>query len=267
MPSSILEKSQEISDKNPNNVEQPAQNEISTVLAKPEFLLKIEQNRDKFISGLNEKEKTDLKDKCLFQLQNVPFFKLACFRKKLLSGENFTDEEKTWYGRLYCLAKLSSSSLGRVEIPNDQIVKQIELVWDKSYPKYGNTRAVKNKNPWNLKMRGDGGKKDEKKFAIFSTLEAGWATLTKMVKRWQTEGGSKLYFPTTTLSEWAAQYCRWNPAYAGNLARYLNRTLKTSIFNTNTQLKNIPTGALAKGIAFHEDGNCYQALKDKGIIQ
>ena len=147
MPSSILEKSQEISDKNPNTVEQPAQNELSIVRTKPEFLLKIEQNRDKFLSGLNEKEKTDLKDKCLFQLQNVPFLKLASFKTNLSSGENFTDQEKTWYGRLYCLAKLSSSSLGRVEISNDQIVKQIELVWDKSYPKYGNTCAVRNKNP------------------------------------------------------------------------------------------------------------------------
>ena len=145
MPSSILEKSQEISDKNPNNVEQSAQNELSIVRAKPEFLLKIEQNRDKFIAGLNEKGKTELKGTCLSNLQKVPFFKLASFKTNLSSGENFTDEEKTWYGRLYVLAKLSSRGL--VEIPNDQIVKQIELVWDKSYPKYGNTRAVKNKNP------------------------------------------------------------------------------------------------------------------------
>ena len=265
MPSSILEKSQEISDKNPNNVEQSAQNELSIVRAKPEFLLKIEQNRDKFISGLNEKGKTELKGTCLSNLQKVPFFKLASFKTNLSSGENFTDEEKTWYGRLYVLAKLSSRGL--VEIPNDQIVKQIELVWDKSYPKYGDTRAVKNKNPWNLKMRGDSGKKDDRKFAIFSTLEAGWAALTNMVQRWKTEGGSRAYFPTTTLSQLATKYCPRNPDYAGNLARYLNKTLKTSIFNTNTQLKNIPRDALAKAIAFHEDRNCYKALKDKGIIQ
>ena len=265
MPSSILEKSQEISDKNPNNVDQPAQNEISTVLAKPEFLLRIEQNRDKFISGLNEKGKTELKGTCLSNLQNVRFSQLASFKTKLLSGStNFIDEEKTWYGRLYVLAKLSSRGL--VEIPNDQIVKQIESVWDESYPKYGDTRAVKNKNPWNLKMRGDSGKKDDRKFAIFSTLEAGWAALTNMVQRWTT-GGSSVYKPYFSLRQLAAKYCPRNPDYAGNLARYLNKTLKTSIFNTNTQLKNIPRDALAKAIAFHEDGNCYQALKDKGIIQ
>ena len=146
MPSSILEKSQEISDKNPNNVEQSDQNALSIVRAKPEFLLKIEQNRDdNFLSGLDENKKTDLKNECLSNLQNVRFLQLASFKTKLLSGENFTDQEKTWYGRLYCLAKLSFPK--RVEIPNDQIVKQIESVWDESYPKYGNTRAVKNKNP------------------------------------------------------------------------------------------------------------------------
>lgn len=145
MPSSILEKSQEISDKNPNNVDQSDQNKLSTVLAKPKVLSDIEKDRDGILSPLNEKEKTDLKDKCLFQLQKVPFLKLASFKTNLSSGENFTDQEKTWYGRLYVLAKLSSRGL--VEIPNDQIVKQIELVWDQSYPKYGNTRAVKNKNP------------------------------------------------------------------------------------------------------------------------
>lgn len=115
-------------------------------------------------------------------------------------------------------------------------------------------------------MRGDSGKKDDRKFAIFSTLEAGWAALTNMVQRWTT-GGSSVYKPYFSLRQLAAKYCPRNPDYAGNLARYLNKTLKTSIFNTNTQLKNIPRDALAKAIAFHEDGNCYQALKDKGIIQ
>lgn len=258
MPSSILEKSQEISDKNPNNVEQSAQNELSIVRAKPEFLLKIEQNRDKFISGLNEKGKTELKGTCLSNLQKVPFFKLASFKTNLSSGENFTDEEKTWYGRLYVLAKLSSRGL--VEIPNDQIVRQIESVWDKKYLNYRQTPAVRNKNPWNLKMRGDGGKKDKRGFAIFSTLEAGWAAFTNMVERWQTPWGSTRYFPTTTLREWATQYDPLNPNYAQTLANHLGVRI-------TTMLKDIPADVLAKGIALHEDGNCYQALKDKGIIQ
>ena len=117
-------------------------------------------------------------------------------------------------------------------------------------------------------MRGDGGKKDEKKFAIFSTLEAGWNALTNMVTRWQTEGGSDVYKPYFSLLKMAQIYEGKNGSdYARKLASYLNDTLKPLRFNTNTQLKNIPTGALAKAIAFHEDGNCYQALKDKGIIK
>ncbi len=146
MPSSILEKSQEISDKNPNTVEQSAQNELSIVRAKSKELSAIEKKRDdNFLSGLDENKKTALKNECLSNLQKVPFLQLAYFRKKLLSGENFTPQEETWYGQFYVLAKLSSRGL--VEISNDQIVSQIKPVLDNSYLKYGNTRAVKNKNP------------------------------------------------------------------------------------------------------------------------
>ena len=83
----------------------------------------------------------------LSQLQQVPFLNLAVFFKtKLLSGlTNFTPQEETWYGQLYFLAKLSSPE--GAAISNDQIVRQIESVWDKSYLRYGNSRAVRNKNP------------------------------------------------------------------------------------------------------------------------
>lgn len=145
MPSSILEKSQEISDKNPNNVDQSTQNELSIVRAKSKELSELEKKRDGILSPLNEEQKTALKNECLSNLQKVSFLQLAYFRKKLLSGENFTTQEKPWYGQFYVLAKLSSPE--RVEISNDQIVSQIKPVLDNSYLKYGNTRAVKNKNP------------------------------------------------------------------------------------------------------------------------
>ena len=148
MPSSILEKSQEISDKNPNTVDQSDQNKLSIVRAKSKELSAIEKKRDdNFLSGLNEKGKTDLKGTCLSNLQKVRFIDLGVFFKtKLLSGStNFTDKEKTWYGQLYVLAKLSSP--GQVEISNDQIVRQIESVWDERYSQYRRTRAVRNKNP------------------------------------------------------------------------------------------------------------------------
>ena len=114
-------------------------------------------------------------------------------------------------------------------------------------------------------MKGDLGKNGE--YAKFSTLEAGWNTLTKMVRRWTT-GGSNVYKPYFSLLKWAQKYEGKNGSdYASKLAQYLNDTLKPLRFGTNTQLKNIPRDALAKAIAFHEDGKCYQALKDKGIIK
>jgi hypothetical protein len=84
MPSSILEKSQEISDKNPNIVDPSAQNELTIVLAKPKVLSDIEKDQEKILSPLNEKQKTDLKDKCLSQLQNVRFIDLVVFFKTKL---------------------------------------------------------------------------------------------------------------------------------------------------------------------------------------
>lgn len=145
MPSSILEKSQEISDKNPNTVEQSDQNKLSTVLAKPKVLSDIEKKRDEILSPLNEEEKTKLKNTCLSNLQKLSFLQLASFKTKLLSGGKFTPQEEPWYGQFYVLAKLSSRGL--VEIPNDQIVKQIKPVLDNSYLKYAKTSATKNKNP------------------------------------------------------------------------------------------------------------------------
>ena len=117
MSPSILEKSQEISDKNLNIVDQVSQNKLLCVISN------------------------------LSQLQQVPFLNLAVFFKtKLLSGlTNFTPQEENWYGQLYFLAKLSSPE--GAAISNDQIVRQIESVWDKSYLRYGNSRAVRNKNP------------------------------------------------------------------------------------------------------------------------
>ena len=145
MSPSILEKSQETSSKNLNTVEQSDQNKLSTVLAKPKVLSDIEKKRDEILSPLNEEEKTKLKNTCLSNLQKLSFLQLANFRKKLLSGKKFTPQEEPWYGQFYVLAKLSSRGL--VEIPNDQIVKQIKPVLDNSYLKYAKTSATKNKNP------------------------------------------------------------------------------------------------------------------------
>ena len=106
-----------------------------------------EKKQEEALLHLDEKTKTELKNTYLSQLQQVPFLNLAVFFKtKLLSGlTNFTPQEENWYGQLYFLAKLSSPEGGAIS--NDQIVRQIESVWDKSYLRYGNSRAVRNKNP------------------------------------------------------------------------------------------------------------------------
>ena len=146
MPSSILEKSQEISDKNLNIVDQLTQNKLQSVLTKPQYLLDLEKKQEDLLSHLDEKTKKELKNTYLSQLQQVPFLDLASFKTKLLLGlTNFTPQEEIWYGQLYSLAKLSSPEGGAIS--NDQIVRQIESVWDKSYLRYGNSRAVRNKNP------------------------------------------------------------------------------------------------------------------------
>ena len=257
MPPSILEKPKEESDKNLDIVGQLAPKELLCVGPKSPYLSDIQERQEKQLLCLDEKTKTELKNTYLSQLQQVPFLNLAVFFKtKLLSGlTNFTPQEENWYGQLYFLAKLSSPEGGAIS--NDQIVRQIESVWDKSYLRYGNSRAVRNKNPWNLRMNGDLGK-DKGGFAIFSTLEAGWTAFVTMVGNWQT-GASKVYKPTYNLLQWAKKYDPWNPNYAKKLAQYLGIPI-------TTQLKNIPVDALAKGIVHHEDGKCYKALKDKGII-
>ena len=147
MSPSILEKSQETSSKNLNLIDQSAQNELPIVLPKSKYLSDLEKKQEESLSRLDEKTKTELKNTYLSQLQQVPFLNLAIFFKtKLLSGlTNFTPQEEIWYSQLYYLAKLSSPE--GAAISNDQIVRQIESVWDKSYLRYGNSRAVRNKNP------------------------------------------------------------------------------------------------------------------------
>lgn len=147
MSPSILEKLQEKSDKNLNIVGPLAPKELLCVGPKSPYLSDLEKKQEESLSRLDEKTKTELKNTYLSQLQQVPFLNLAIFFKtKLLSGlTNFTPQEEIWYGQLYYLAKLSSPE--GAAISNDQIVRQIESVWDKSYLRYGNSRAVRNKNP------------------------------------------------------------------------------------------------------------------------
>lgn len=246
--------------KNPDIVDPPTQKALDALLTKykSEYLSELEKPLDQMIKNLDAQAKSELQTKYLAELKKVKVLDLQVFLKtKLLAGlPTLTPQEKIWYGQLYFLAKRSSPD--NTEVTLDQILQQIDHLWELNYSKFGNSRAVRNKNPGNLRMNGDAGK-DKGWFAIFSTLEAGWSAFTSMISKWQT-GMSKIYKPTFTLIQWAKKYDPSNPHYATKLAQYLWVSIKT-------QLKDIASDTLAAAIVHHEDGKCYNALKAKGIIK
>lgn len=244
--------------KNQNTVDSWTQRSLIDISTKSEYLTKVERALDQIFAKLNPQAKSELQTKYLAELKKVKFIDLQVFLKtKLLAGlPTLTPQEEIWYSQLYFLAKRSLPD--NTEVTSDQILQQIDHLWELNYSKFGNSRAVRNKNPGNLRMNGDAGK-DKGWFAVFSTLEAGWSAFTSMINKWQT-GMSKIYKPTFTLIQWAKKYDPSNPHYATKLAQYLWVSIKT-------QLKDIASDTLAAAIVHHEDGQCYNALKAKGIIK
>ena len=250
---------QEKKDENQNTVDRSTQQALDALFTKPkpEHLAKLEKIQDQILANLDAQTKSELQTKCLAELKKVKFLDLLFLKTKLLAGlPTLNHQEEVCYGQLYCLAKLSSPD--DTEVTIDQILQQIDHLWEINYSKFGNSRAVRNKNPGNLRMNGDAGK-DKGWFAVFSTLEAGWSAFTSMISKWQT-GMSKIYKPTFTLIQWAKKYDPSNPHYATKLAQYLWVSIKT-------QLKDIASDALAAAIVHLEDGECHKALKAKGIIK
>ena len=129
--------------------------DIST---KSEYLTKLERALDQTFAKLNPQAKSELQTKYLAELKKVKFLDLQVFLKtKLLAGlPTLTPQEEIWYSQLYFLAKRSLPD--NAEVTSDQILQQIDHLWDLNYPKFGNSRAVRNKNPGNLRMNGDVGK-------------------------------------------------------------------------------------------------------------
>lgn len=251
---------QENQEKNKNltSVDPLTQKRLFTLSSIPEHLAKLQEAQNQMLANLDPQTKSELQTKYLTELKKVKFIDLQFFLKtKILTGlPTLTPQEEIWYGQLYFLAKRSLPD--NTEVTSDQILQQIDHLWELNYSKFGNSRAVRNKNPGNLRMTGDAGK-DKGWFAIFSTLEAGWSAFTSMISKWQT-GMSKIYKPTFTLIQWAKKYDPSNPHYATKLAQYLWVSIKT-------QLKDIASDTLAAAIVHHEDGKCYNALKAKGIIK
>ena len=129
--------------------------DIST---KSEYLPKLKEALEKTFADLDAQAKLELQTKYLAELKKVKVLDLQVFLKtKLLAGlPTLTPQEKIWYSQLYFLAKRSLPD--NAEVTPDQILQQIDHLWELNYPKFGNSRAVRNKNPGNLRMNGDAGK-------------------------------------------------------------------------------------------------------------
>lgn len=124
---------------------------------KPEYLAKLEKVQDQILANLDSQTKSELQTKCLAELKKVKFLDLLFLKTKLLAGlPTLTPQEEIWYSQLYFLAKRSLPD--NAEVTPDQILQQIDHLWELNYPKFGNSRAVRNKNPGNLRMNGDAGK-------------------------------------------------------------------------------------------------------------
>lgn len=241
-----------------NYIDHSTQKSWISLSSKPKYLIEIEKKQDEALLHLDQKIKTDLIKFIWSEIAKLSLIQLQVLKNKLLLQLPLTSpQDKESYGQFYLLLKLDESENIEVGVP--MIIDLIDRTWDFKYRKeYGDSRAVRNKNPWNLRMKWDLGK-DKGWFAIFSSLEAGWSAFTSMVSKWQT-GVSKIYKPTFTLIQWAKKYDKSNPSYAKKLAKYLWVSVKT-------QLKDIPADKLATAIVHHEDGNCYRALKAKGLIK
>ena len=125
---------------------------------KSEYLSELEKPLDQMIKNLDAQAKSELQTKYLAELKKVKVLDLQVFLKtKLLAGlPTLTPQEEIWYSQLYFLAKRSLPD--NTEVTSDQILQQIDHLWELNYSKFGNSRAVRNKNPGNLRMNGDAGK-------------------------------------------------------------------------------------------------------------
>ena len=122
------------------------------------YLPKLKEALEKTFADLDAQAKSELQTKYLAELKKVKFIDLQVFLKtKLLAGlPTLTPQEEIWYSQLYFLAKRSLPD--NTEVTSDQILQQIDHLWELNYSKFGNSRAVRNKNPGNLRMNGDAGK-------------------------------------------------------------------------------------------------------------
>ena len=142
---------------NQNTVDPSAQQALNT-FTKGNNFRKLKEALEKTLADLDAQAKSELQTKYLAELKKVKSLDLQVFLKtKLLAGlPTLTPQEEIWYSQLYFLAK--SSLPDNAEVTSEQILQQVDYLWELNYSKFGNSRAVRNKNPGNLRMNGDEGK-------------------------------------------------------------------------------------------------------------
>lgn len=141
-------------------------------------------------------------------------------------------------------------------------VKPVMDVQNIDVKKYGNTPAVRNNNPGNLRKQGDLGR-DKKGFAIYSSPQKGWDELVNMIS-WIQQGNSRYYHPDMNLFEFFSTYA---PKSDNNdPISYAKRVAGKLGIAPEEHIKNIEPDKFAVYIAQHEDGKSFRKLKDVWII-
>lgn len=179
---------------------------------------------------------------------------------------NLTFEQYDLYKHLYqyhCLTNPSSKKLPYPPL-SDLYATFLDIKKAHFKKKYKQTRAMRNFNPGNIRIKGDRGQ-DKDRFAIYSSLEVGRNALLTYVDNWK-RGKSKIYKAHFTLEQFFNRYAPGSVGYAKHVANVITKLTGMQVSPTKTPIKDLPTKAFATAIAQKEDGNCYRALKDEGFI-
>lgn len=215
------------------------------------------------ISSQNKEEKSQIPEKLIPPKETTELY----LQKQ--DSSILDPEEQRIYGELYIYHVLSSKAPLLEKNPTIWALQSTFLKVKNDYlkTKYQQTRAMRNFNPWNLKTNGDNGR-DKWNYAIFSSLEKGRKALIVAIER-RKKGESKIYQPSFTLIQFFTKYADPKGAinYAIKAAQIINKLTGLKIIPNKTPIKNIPTEAFATAIAAKEDGNCYKALKNEGLIE
>jgi hypothetical protein len=124
----------------------------------------------------------------------------------------------------------SGLTMSNFESKVEQFAKAIayaEGFWDRNGNIIVANRPARNNNPGDIEGTGDAG--SDGVYAKFSTLSAGWEKLYAQL-RLDFSGGSKIYSPSMTISDYAWTYTATQPdSWSEAVAEWLGVTRDTKI--------------------------------------